>query len=67
MNNGVIDRLDDNLDLNEDGNLYIPEKCRTCITYQVCSVFPTLLAMSKLNIIVEIKECPYNKPEINKS
>lgn len=59
--NSVLDRLGE-VFAAEDGDqeFQVPEMCANCKTCPVCTIFPTFIAMAKLNVLVEVKQCPYH-------
>lgn len=60
--NSVLDRLGDVLAAEGtiEEEVQIPEKCSECKMYPVCTIFPTFIAMAKLGVIIEVKQCPYH-------
>ena len=57
----IIDSL---FDKNSDDDISpeeitIPKKCAVCKNTIICSVLPTLVALSRINIFVSIEKCPY--------
>jgi len=58
----LVSKVEEEMDEDE---VIVPSKCNECKTSIICSVFPTLLAISKTGIILEIERCPFHDKERN--
>ena len=66
MNELDIDSLFLQPNDNSEFEMTIPEKCDKCHNIAICSILPTLLSLSKIGIILEIKECYFLNPKKKK-
>lgn len=65
----ILDTLfdhDDGTSITED--IVVPKRCTVCKNTIICSVLPTLIALSKIKIYVGIEQCPFFDPvKVNES
>ena len=67
------DNVLDNLfrsSINEDSEdvqllseeIVLPKRCVMCRTAVICSMLPTFINLSKINVYLTIDQCPYSQP-----